>query len=73
MICNFLDFLWVVKFLLINVSAGLNMLGKLVTPGLLKITLFWNKVYDGKTFFDDITHKVSVGSFITQASENTAL
>lgn len=49
------------------------MLGKLVTPGLLKITLFWNKVYDGKTFFDDITHKVSVGSFITQASENTAL
>ena len=32
---------------------------KMVTPGLLKITIFWNKVYDVIIYVDDVTNKVS--------------
>ena len=32
---------------------------KMATPGLLKITIFWNKVYDVIIYVDDVTNKVS--------------
>ena len=31
---------------------------KMATPGLLKITVFWNKGYDAITFVDDLTNKI---------------
>ena len=31
---------------------------KLTTPGLPKITVFWNKVYDVIIFVDDVTNKI---------------
>ena len=33
------------------------MLAKMATPGLLKITVFWNKVYDVIISVDDFTNK----------------
>ena len=35
------------------------MSAKMATPGLLKITVFWNKGYDVKTPVDDVTNKIS--------------
>ena len=32
---------------------------KMATPGLLKITIFWNKGYDAIIPVDDVTNKVS--------------
>ena len=34
------------------------MLAKMATPGLLKITVFWNKGYDVKISVDDVTNKI---------------
>ena len=34
------------------------MSAKMATPGLLKITVFWNKGYDVITFGDDVTNKI---------------
>ena len=37
----------------------LMMSAKMATPGLLKITVFWNNDYDVKIPVDDITNKIS--------------
>ena len=34
------------------------MSAKIATPGLLKITVFWIKVYDVKIHADDVTNKM---------------
>ena len=34
------------------------MSAKMATPGLLKITVFWNKVYDVIIPVDDVTNKI---------------
>ena len=34
------------------------MSAKLATPGLLKITVFWNKGYDVIISLDDVTNKI---------------
>ena len=34
------------------------MSAKMTTPGLLKITVFWNKGYDVIMFVDDVTYKI---------------
>ena len=34
------------------------MLAKVATPGLPKITMFWNKGYDVKICIDDVTNKI---------------
>ena len=34
------------------------MSAKMATQGLLKITVFWNKVYDVITSVDDVTNKI---------------
>ena len=34
------------------------MLAKMATPGLLKITVFWNKGYDVIISVDDVTNKI---------------
>ena len=34
------------------------MSAKMATPGLLKITVFWNKGYDVRISVDDVTNKI---------------
>ena len=53
-----LDFLHSLKICLINLVIILMMSAKMATQGLLKITVFWNKVYDVITSVDDITNKI---------------
>ena len=43
---------------LINVVIILMMSEKMATPGLPKITVFWNKGYDVITCVDDFTNKI---------------
>ena len=40
---------------------NLEMSAKMASPGLLKITVFWNKDYDVITFVDDVTNKSLLG------------
>ena len=35
------------------------MSAEMTTPGLLKITVFWNKVYDVIILVDDVTYKIA--------------
>ena len=51
----FLEFL---KVCLINRVIILMMSAKVATPGLLKITVFWNKGYDVIISVDDVTNKI---------------
>ena len=46
------------KIILINLVIILIMSAKITTPGLLKITGFWNKGYDIIISIDDITNKI---------------
>ena len=54
----YFSFSWVFKDLLINLVKILMMWAKMTTPGLLKITVFWNKGYDVITSVDDIINKI---------------
>ena len=51
-------FLESLKILLINLVIILMMSAKMATPGLLKITVFWNKGYDVIIPVDDMTNKI---------------
>ena len=53
-----LDFLESLKICLINLVIVLMMSAKMATPGLLKITVFWNKGYDVIISVDDVTNKI---------------
>ena len=46
------------KIFLINLVKILMMSAKMVTPGFLKIIVFWNKGYDIMIPVDDITNKI---------------
>ena len=46
------------KIFLINLVITLMMSAKMATPGLLKITVFWNKGYDVIISVDDVTNKI---------------
>ena len=52
-----LSFLESLKIVLINVIKILMMSAKLVTTGILKVKVFWNKSYDVITSFHDVTNK----------------
>ena len=52
-----LTFLESLKILLINLVIILMMSAKMATPGLLKITVFWNKGYEIKISVSDVTNK----------------
>ena len=45
-------------FVLINMVTILMMSAKIITPGLLKIRVFWNNGYDVIIFVDDVTNKI---------------
>ena len=53
-----LDFLESLKICLINLVIVLMMSAKMATPGLLKITVFWNKGYDVIISVHDVTNKI---------------
>ena len=53
-----LAFLESLKIFLINLVIILMMSAKMATPGLLKITVFWNKGYDVIISVDDVTNKI---------------
>ena len=46
------------KIFLIKMVTILMMSAKMATPGLLKITVFWNKGYDVIISVDDVTNKI---------------
>ena len=46
------------KIVLINMVTILMMSAKMATPGLLKITVFWNKGYDVIISVHDVTNKI---------------
>ena len=52
-----LAFLEPLRIVLIKKVANLMMSAKMATPGLLKITVFWNKSYDVITLVHDVTNK----------------
>ena len=52
-----LAFLESSNIFLINLVIILMMSAKMATPGLLKITVFWNKDYGVVTSVDDVTKK----------------
>ena len=54
----FLAFLKSLKIFLINLIIILMMSAKMATPGLLKITVFWNKGYDVIISVDEVTNKI---------------
>ena len=54
MLLTFLESLIIV---LISVVTILMVSAKMATPGLLKITVFWNKGYDVTAFVRDVTNK----------------
>ena len=49
---------WLLFSFQINMIANVMISIKLVTPGLIKITVFWNKVYDAIIHFYDVINKV---------------
>ena len=53
-----LTFLESLKIVLIKKVITLMMSAKMATPGLLKITVFWNKGYDVIISVDDVTNKI---------------
>ena len=53
-----LNFLESFKICLMNLVIILIMSAKMATPGLLKITVFWNKGYDVIISVDDVTNKI---------------
>ena len=53
-----LAFLESLKICLINLFIILMMSAKMANPGLLEITVFWNKGYDLIIFVDDVTNKI---------------
>ena len=57
-ISNSFNFSWVLEIFLINLVIILMMSAKMATPGLLKITVFWNKGYDVIISVDDVTNKI---------------
>ena len=57
-ISNSFNFSWVFKDFLINLVIILMMSAKMATPGLLKITVFWNKGYNVIILVDDVTNKI---------------
>ena len=57
-IFNYFNFFEFLKIVLINMVTILMMSAKMVTLGLLKIKVFWSKVYDVIIFFHDITNRV---------------
>ena len=54
----FLTFIESLKIFLIKLVIILMMSAKMATPGLLKITVFWNKGYDVIISVDDVTNKI---------------
>ena len=56
-----LDFPESLKIFLINLVIILMMSAKVATPGLLKLTVFWNKKYDVLISVDDVTYKILSG------------
>ena len=54
----FLTFIESLRIFLIKLVIILMMSAKMVTPGLLKIMVFWNKSYDVIIPFNDITNKI---------------
>ena len=57
-ISNSFKFFESLKIFLINLVIILMMSAKMTTPGLLKITVFWNKGYDVIIPVDDVTNKI---------------
>ena len=58
-ISNCFNFSWVFKyFFSINLVIIMMMSAKMATPGLLKITVFWNKGYDVIISVNDVTNKI---------------
>ena len=53
-----LAFLESLKIFVINLVIIFMMPAKKATPGLLKITVFWNKSYGVIIFVDDVTNKI---------------
>ena len=53
-----LAFLESLKICLINLVIILMMSAKMATPGLLKITVFWNKGFDFIISIDDVTNRI---------------
>ena len=56
-----LAFLESLRIVLIKKVTGLMMSAKMATPGLLKITVFWNKGYDVIIYVHDVTNKILSG------------
>ena len=54
----FLTFIESLRIFLIKMVIILMMSAKMATPGLLKITVFWNKGYDVIISVDDVTNKI---------------
>ena len=54
----FLTFIESLRIFLIKLVIILMMSAKMATPGLLKITVFWNKGYDVIISVDDVTNKI---------------
>ena len=54
----FLTFIESLSIFLIKLVIILMMSAKMATPGLLKITVFWNKGYDVIISVDDVTNKI---------------
>ena len=54
----FFAFLGSLKIYLINLVIVLMISAKMATPGLLKITVFWNKCYDVTISVVDVTNKI---------------
>ena len=52
-----LAFVESLRIVLIKKVTSLMMSAKMVTPGLLKITVFWNKGYDVIIYVHDVTNK----------------
>ena len=74
-----LDFLESLKICLINLVKVLMMSAKMVTPGLLNITIFWNKGYDVIISFDQslvtvafLWEKLSQPQFYKDLTRKTA-
>ena len=51
------------KIFLINLVINLMMSAKMATPGLLKLTVYWNKRYDVIIPVDDVTNQVFITWF----------
>ena len=58
-ISNYLNFSWNFEDFLINQVIILMMSAKMATPGLLKITAFWNNGYDVIVPIHGVTNKIS--------------